>query len=54
LAAVINAVPRPWYRTSFLWTKERLIVSWAESTPSLHVPARDYRCSWRPLAAALL
>src|SRR5271165_6779939 len=54
LAAFRNAVPRSWYRTSFLWTKERLIVSRAESTLSLHVPARDCRCSWRPLAAALL
>src|SRR5271165_2221474 len=32
LAAVINTVPRSWSRTSFLWTKERLIVSWAEGT----------------------
>ena len=54
LAAVINAVPRSWYRTSFLWTKERLIVSWAESTPSLHVPASDCRCRSKPLVAALL
>ena len=49
LAAVINAVPRSWSRTSFLWTKERLILSWAESTPSLHFPARDCRCSARSL-----
>src|SRR5271157_1414937 len=39
LAAVINSVPRLWFRTSFLWTKERLIVSWAEGTPCLHFPA---------------
>jgi hypothetical protein len=31
----IDTVPRSWSRTSLLWTKERLIVSWAEGTPSL-------------------
>src|SRR5208337_1551562 len=29
--------------------KERLIISWAENTPSLHLTWRDCRCSWRPL-----
>ena len=48
LAAVINAVPRLWFRTS-PWTKEHTILSWAESTPSLHVLASDCRCNWRPL-----
>src|SRR5271165_2570132 len=33
----------------FPWTKERMILSWAESTPSLHLLASDCRCSWRPL-----
>src|SRR5271167_3718307 len=28
LAAVINAVPRSWSRTYFLWTKERLYSAW--------------------------
>ena len=53
LAAVIDTVPRSWSRISILWTKERLIVNWAESTPILHLPWRDCRCSSRPLAALL-
>ena len=39
LAAVINAVPRSWSRTSFLWTKERLITQ--------HGPRRRRVCTFQ-------
>ena len=36
LAAFINAVPRSWSRTYFLWTKERLTLSMAETKSGPH------------------